>query len=248
MTSKETIGIIGLGDLGSRIAAQSFHEGFDTVSYDNQSGFDLSIDVLPVNASLGRVTLDEIVTRADTVDYVFDNSPVIHWCAPVSALATVPVETTDGVLILNDSVMHNSLKVMNFLKTRTYRSIAVVHFLMNSHNMVVVAEESDDVAATQDHIASLGLHSSVMSVQEHDKNMAHSQAPFAVLHEMLAVELERLANSGLLTPSGEAMSEALLDRSARWTEATFQTLLSNPELPALLDSMKAMLRSKNGSA
>jgi len=119
---------------------------------------------------------------------------------------------------------------------------------MNSHNMVVVAEESDDVAATQDHIASLGLHSSVMSVQEHDKNMAHSQAPFAVLHEMLAVELERLANSGLLTPSGEAMSEALLDRSARWTEATFQTLLSNPELPALLDSMKAMLRSKNGSA
>jgi prephenate dehydrogenase len=245
MGNPETIGIVGCaGDLGSAIAYQAMSRGFSVVGYDLEQDNARSVTRADMLCShVGEL----IVPRVQSIASLLAQADIVHWCAPIETVDAMPIDLEDGLLLLHDSVMANSYAAKQVLAQKTYRSVSIVHFLMNNYQKVVVAEESDSVAGATIHVTDLGLSPVNMTVKEHDLNMAHSQAPFALLHEMLASELVKLAGAGLLTPSGEAMSSALQDRSAIWTDATFTTLLSNPELPDLLDRMKQMLEMKNGT-
>ncbi|MGH7238200.1 MAG: hypothetical protein ACREGF_06720, partial [Candidatus Saccharimonadales bacterium] len=144
----------------------------------------------------------------------------------------------------------NSLKAAKALKrrNRAIKSIAIVHFLMNDERKVIVSADSDDPEAIKIHIKAAGFDTKIMNTTEHDRLMAHSQAPLAVLCDVPLPKLKSYADEGLLTPSGRALLTALNDRAAQWTEATFAAILSNPELHDFMREMGDEIAKKHGSS
>jgi hypothetical protein len=147
------------------------------------------------------------------------------------------------ILLLHDSVMYRSREVADRLKAMPHfaGSIAVVHCLMNQLETVAVDKESEEINRVVSHLEKFGFRPILISQDSHDTIMAESQAPFAILHKLLTPKLRIYAKQGVLTPSGEALLRALEDRSAKWTPETFDSILSNPNLPQLIADMDAMI-------
>lgn len=225
----EQVGIIGSrGDLGSQIWESVLgHKLRRPLPYDVQDTVGGSVDV-------------------------HARSDILHWCAPLDALFEEPTFywNPESDLILHNSVMDGSFRAGAELTTQIERTgrkapqISVVHMLMNEHNTVVTAE-GFTTARVKQHLADIGLHQIEMPAEEHDRLMARSQAPMAILCEVILPELRNIPPE-LLTPSGVALLTALEDRSAQWTEKTLETLGTNPHLPYLMRQLTDHVHVRNG--
>lgn len=156
------------------------------------------------------------------------------------------------MLILHDSVMHSSELSAARLKAvpEFAGSIAIVHCLMNQDRTVAIGSGTEELDRIERHITRLEFNPVVIESGEHDTIMAESQAPFAVLHELLTEKLRRYEDRKLLTPSGQALRTALEDRSAKWTPETLRSIFSNPQLAGLLEDIADLaekLRKSNGN-
>lgn len=202
------------GDLGSQLADMSDQAGFTTV----------------------RVGHDFYTNKAEIALAPDD---FVHLCIPAAALAEYTwLAGEPATVVLHDSVMNTSA-IANHVH---YSGQAIVaHMLMNASNAVVVEASSPKCREAVAHFTQLGLHPTVLSAPEHDQIMAVSQAPLALLCQVIHTPIKQYEEMGLLTTSGQELAHALDARSATWTPATMQSLLRNPQLQVLLDDMQAAL-------
>ena len=169
----------------------------------------------------------------------YDSNTYIHLCIPAASLADYEwLKNTQAYVVLHDSVMNTS----ELANLRYFDGSATsVHMLMNSHKTVVInddASESDDISAL---FTDLGQNAVSMPVEEHDLVMASTQAPLALLCEVIHTPLKQYKERGLLTPSGEELERALDARVSTWTPATITSLLQNPQLYGLVSDMNDVL-------
>lgn len=218
---KVTIGIIGItGDLGSQLARALTDHDFTVV------GCSLS---LPEGLSIA-----DVVRQAD----------IVHVCAPLSTMEGIVVKD-DTLIILHDSVMASSLQAQ---KHYLGGQAAIVHLLMNTSQSVVIAEESSQFERTKEHLGRIGYVPHAMTVVAHDQLMARSQAPLAILCQVLLPYLFEQQDKGLLTPSGELLAKTLHSRQLAWTDETIRSILSNPELKVLLSEMTTVMNEASEPA
>lgn len=208
-----TIGIIGAqGDLGSQVRQRFTKKDWPVLTYSRSD--DLS-------------SLERLARESD----------IIHVCAPVEAIKNLP--KTTAIVVLHDSVMNTSRQACRqWLSGRA----AIVHMLMNDQQTVVVATDSQHVDIMTQHFSDADYSVVQMTIDEHDELMAHSQAPLALLCRTLLPMLYDQENRGLLTPSGQLLADTLRSREAAWTDATIQSILSNPQLQQLMDDMQDTLK------
>jgi prephenate dehydrogenase len=232
---REKIGIIGLGDLGKRLATQVASSGLDVIAFDKRSiellGAELAIDPM-LNVEQTDWNKIKIVGSPDEV---IRRSPVIHWAVQSSLLHELPSELPDDTLvILHDSVMSNS--EIAVAERDDASKFCIVHCLVNSRRRVFIA--GDNKRAIE-HFRAIGLEPKVTTVREHDKLLAHSQGLLATLVEMgVRSELERAFFDGDLTPSGEELHALLEHRELNWTASTLRSILKNPELRDLKSKIR----------
>lgn len=211
---KETIGIIGItGDLGSQLAQTLAAHDLNVI------GCSLTLPDGP--------TIAEVIAQAD----------IIHVCAPLSVLDNAII-ASGKLVVLHDSVMSSSLQARSqYLQGNA----AIVHMLMNAARSVVIANESTQRDRIAAHATQLGYTVHTMSVAEHDQLMARSQAPLAVLCQVLLPFLFEQQDKGLLTPSGELLAQTLHSRRLAWTDETIRSILSNPELKTLVSEISDVI-------
>ena len=213
---KRNIIVGAKGDLGSQLADISEQAGFVTIRVEHEF----------------RDNKNELALGAS--DY-------IHLCIPAGALDEYAwLQREPATIVLHDSVMNTSV-----MANHAYfgGQATVVHMLMNANKSVVIEHSSnkrDNVAGLFTH---MGLSPTVLSAPEHDQIMAVSQAPLALLCQVIHTPIKRYREMGLLTASGEELERALDARSAKWTPATIQSLLQNPQLRTLVDDMQATLNA-----
>lgn len=235
----QSIGIIGVGDLGSQLAVQ-----IGSVATDLHL-FDPKVNLLPAETKgVDQVTLQDEMRVAPTwhktAAEVLERATLVHWCAPLDKLEDVEMQN-EQMLVLHDSVMARSRAAKERLGSPC--RVSIVHLLMNKFARVVVSADSDSLDEIENHLLTIGLKPVQMETDEHDMNMAVSQAPMAILHEVLGEKLATLRDSGLLTPSGEDLAEALQDRAVKWTDVTLSAILGNPKIPDLIDKMAEQIVS-----
>lgn len=244
MSRQETIGLVGAaGDLGGKLAVQVCGV------YDRVFTFDTTHAVDSFRAKTGidpAIKPTEVAGRpvaVPTITGILESCSIVHWCAPLEAVGDIAALPVGSTLVLHDSVMNNSVVVAERLSERpgVLGKIAVVHCLMNPERRVVVASDTDATTQAYEHMAAIGLRPLEMKATEHDSVMAHSQAIFALLDSALNGRLIDYDERGLLTPSAQQLKKALDDRSSAWTETTIATILSNPELPKLIDALGAFV-------
>lgn len=210
------VGVVGsLGDLGSQLTVRLKEYGFQVIESD------LSLfSTVPLNEQLRDLN-------------------ILHICAPLSMLRELaPFLDKSITVILHDSVMSSSKHAgVDYLKD----SASIVHMLMNSHDTVVLDKDMPDLEYVSRHFKTMKYNVTVMSIKEHDKLMAESQAPLALLVESIHQPLKKYRKQGLLTPSGELLAQTLDARSVAWTPETIHSILRNPELKHLIDDMYSVL-------
>lgn len=162
---------------------------------------------------------------------------IIHICAPLDALKLPPLS---GLIILHDSVMNTSSE---YNKSALRAQAAVVHLLMNRADTAIVAHDESHANEAVAHLTTLGFTPRTMMVSEHDHIMAISQAPLALLCELLLPKLFELDEQHLLTPSGETLAHTLHSRTLVWTPTTRRAILRNPQLPAVIQKLDDVISS-----
>ncbi len=173
-------------------------------------------------------------------DIIKAQADIIHLCVPTSALPEYS-DLADGekIVILHDSVMSTSESI-NQRYFNNHASIA--HMLMNDHQTVVIAQDTPAYSDLYAHFSDLGMKPVSMPINKHDRIMAESQAPLALLVRSIHEPLNMYREQRLLTPSGEELVNALNTRAASWTDATIESLLRNPELHSLIHDMQNTLK------
>jgi hypothetical protein len=83
-----------------------------------------------------------------------------------------------------------------------------------------------------------------LSIHDHDRIMARSQAPFALLLKTVGDDLALWEGQGLLTSSASLLRQSLKTRETAWTTQTLDTLVHNKEILVLLDEMKQTVLSR----
>ncbi len=229
----KTVGIVGLGDLGGKLALQAQAAGFEVV------GFDITSTPKPSEAVDPELTIDNLswpITAANSLTDLISAVDIIHWCAPVKALEMLTHLPEQSLLVLHCSTMEQSIKGRKLLQERSKikGSIGIVHCLMNAQKTVIVQDdEQREILA--DHFTQLGLNPIAMSHDQHDDIMAQSQGLFALLISAgLRDKLHAWDEQGLLVPSAHELKEAIENRQANWTTVTIETILSNPQLKVFL--------------
>jgi hypothetical protein len=213
----QTIGVVGSeGDLGSQLVTRLELANFSVLKADLKLAAPLKLDKFAQQAS------------------------IVHICAPLSVLEHQGSLPDDIVVILHDSVMSSS-KIAS--DKYLYRRGSVVHMLMNSHKTVVIDQDTPHFDEVKHHFDSLGFNTVAMTIKDHDRLMAESQAPLALLVEAIHQPLREYREKGLLTPSGELLAKTLDTRSVAWTPETIRSILRNPELANLLDDIQSKLDS-----
>jgi prephenate dehydrogenase len=226
MKNNNIHGIIGVGDLGSQLKTWLTAVGKTVIAFDTSDS-----------------SLSNVVSQAE----IFEQADVVHWCAPLHSISAGLQVRTNQHLILHASVMHESLQTKQVIQTHdtSTNNIDIAHLLMNHAKRVVVAAESDDPKMCSEILADCGFNPIVKTVQQHDRMMAVSQAPMAMLHELILNELVELEQNELLTPSGAELLSAIRARAAKWTPATLQSILSNPEINGLISQMQSLIKNKH---
>lgn len=232
---KEKIGIIGLGDLGKRLAVQVVHSGFDVIAFDKRP-VELSSLKLAIDPSLTIKQADkERIKVVDTLSEVIRESHIVHWAVQSSLLRELPDELPENTLvILHDSVMNNS-KVAISERNDTSK-FCIVHCLVNTKRRVFIANDNQRGI---EHFCSIGLEPKTTTIRRHDRLLAHSQGLLATLVDIgVRAELERAFADGDLTPSGEELHALLQHRELNWTTSTLSSILQNPELRDLKNKIR----------
>lgn len=232
---REKIGIIGLGDLGKRLATQVASSGLDVIAFDKHSiellDAELAIDPM---LNVGHTERDK-VEIASTLDEVVRQSPLIHWAVQSSFLHELPsVLPDDTIVILHDSVMNNSEVAIS--ERSDASKFCIVHCLVNNRRRVFIAGDNQRAI---EHFRAIGLEPKITTVREHDRLLAHSQGLLATLVDIgVRSELERAFAEGDLTPSGEELHALLEHRELNWTASTLSSILKNPELRELKSKIR----------
>lgn len=245
MKTLQTIGVIGAtGDLGTQMTAQVCSVYEQVYVYDIATVI-RTTTTSGINPNLKIKQDTDVRQFATSVDQVLRKCTITHWCAPLGALEFIDDLPEQSVLVLHNSVMNTSVVAAKRLRLNKNikGEVAIVHCLMNEEKRVVVASGQRATDVMFKHMLKLGLQPLLMTVQEHDVVMAHSQAPLALLSLKLSHLLNHYAAEGLLTTSAQDLKRALDSRAAEWTDETLHTILSNPELPRLLSSMKELLHA-----
>ena len=208
------IGVIGAaGDLGVQLT-QRLRESFEFVFIN-----------------------DPKLKSSTSIEEIFKFSNIIHICAPLDKIK-IPNMIGDQIIVLHDSVMSYSRSFNNdFIRGKA----AIVHMLMNKKGTVIIASDAPHSAKIHEHMAKIGYEPHVMSVEEHDYLMAHSQAPLALLCQTLLPYLYEKQNEGLLTASGQLLADTLKSREIVWTPETITSILRNPQLKHLIAHMQSIL-------
>ncbi len=236
----KTVGIIGLGDLGSKLAVQELLSGNRVLAFDSDHNV-----VLQTNEAVDsniRITedLDNRVTKT-TLKQLISASSVVHFAVASSSLKCVPEISSDCTVILHDSVMSNSKQALA-LRDDSY-AFVIAHCLMNQSNRVLVSTEFGNHCKVHEHLKSIGLDPQPTTIHQHDTLMARSQGVFALLlHLGLRQELDIAHVDGNLTPSATELRSAVINREASWTKQTIKSILSNPKLLPFVKSMAELLK------
>lgn len=236
-----TVGVVGAaGELGQWLVVQTAAHGIAVEMCDLRI-LALS-DFIGITSRLDRISRlgsPDKLTMHQGIQEVISASEIIHWCAPLEALDTLALSPRNEgkCVILHSSLMGESAKAIEKVH-RLGLEAAVVHSLVNSERTVIVSGESDHREAVAAHIKSIGLRPIIMHVEEHDRLMARTQAPLAILQPLLP-ELQDLENKGLLTPSARVLLKALSEVSNRWTPLTVKTLRNNPYLGELIATLSS---------
>lgn len=238
MNTPEIVGIVGAqGDLGSRMTVQVCS------AFENTYAFDISQNVRKAQRGVDPALEASMVANQPTIvsslKEVLDTCTIVHWAAPIGQVESISWLPAPTMLVLHDSVMSNSLEVARKLGDNEgiLGQIALSHCLMNDERKVVIATDMDKTGRLTSHIKEIGLQPELMSVKEHDLIMAHSQALFAIICKLYRQELEEYAKRGVLTLSGQRLLTAMEDNESRWTQTTFATIVSNPEIISVIRSM-----------
>lgn len=228
------IGIVGLGDLGGRLAAQVLSTGSDVLTYETATPLEPPSAVDPALDITGFTW----PTQAKDLDELLDKCNIVHWCAPLEALK-LTIIPAGKILVLHNSVMHGSVQA----KQPIEGDVQIVHCLMNQSATVVVAEDSGNTLDICGHLKDLGLRVVTMTSDEHDALMAQSQGIFALLiNHGLRSRLKSWHNQGLLTSSAEELLKAIEHRESQWTGATIKAILSNPSLKIFAEELNKDLK------
>ena len=204
------IGVIGSeGDLGKQLSRSIKAAGFALYEHDLKNN---------------KVSQAEIFASCD----------IIHLCIPLDKFLIEKQAKDNVIIVLHDSVMSTSQ-----LYNHSYFSgqASIVHMLMNKNNSVVIADGTAHQDSLLDHFNSLGFTPRILPLLAHDKLMAQSQAPLALLIKSLHVPLHQQYEQGLLTPSGELLMNALDSRVLEWTPETIASILRNPMLNELINDI-----------
>lgn len=243
MSKAETIGVVGAsGSLGGKLTMQA------CLSFENVYAFDITDGNLAdtgVDPSLSVATITNKPSQAAIIDDVLSNCDVIHWAAPIDTVRTIPWLPKPALLVLHDSVMNNSVEAAHELakKEEIVGRVAVAHCLMNKEGTVVIARDIGESERLAKHITDLGLNPELMTADEHDNIMAHSQSLWAVICKLLRPELEKYKDRKLLTPSAERFLAAMLDNESYWTDASYEAIVSNPKLESVAESVHEKVRN-----
>ncbi len=227
MANPETIGVVGVGELGSKLELQAKKAGFNVVSFDP---FQYKIAKRGINPWL-RTSRDEpLSVRTETTQGVFDQSALVHWTAhPEHALQANITPKDNTVLFLHSSVMAESIRVAKHLEEYglALGQIAIVHCAMNYQLGVSVASDHGNHEIAMEHIKSLGLNPVLLTSNEHDRIMWDTQGLALRISER---ERQMLAahDLGILPPSAERVRAVIDTNNTRWTATTKKSLDSNP--------------------
>jgi hypothetical protein len=113
---------------------------------------------------------------------------------------------------------------------------------MNKTRTTIVADEHPLDDRTEKHLNDAGLRLEVLSIDDHDYLMSKSQAPLALLCQVLLPYLFEQQQRGLLTESGELLAETLRKRQIAWTPQTVNSILNNPRLDDLINEMSQIVQ------
>lgn len=221
-TSETVVGVVGSeGDLGRQLVSIASERGFRVLGTD-------------IKQALGTVGLDTILNDSD----------ITHFCISAPDFDESYDVRDDQLTILHDSVMATS----QMIRSRHFdESVDIVHMLMNQTTnqkaTVVVEQNTPHLERVRNHFTDLGMEPITLSADEHDHIMARSQAPLAMLVQLLLPELQQRHEQRLLTASGDALLKALEDRASKWTDKTMDAILKNPMLPGFLHDLQAILES-----
>ena len=186
------------------------------------------------DAGFTVVKSDPRDTQALSLLQLQKKATIIHICAPLHAVSLGLDESSDHIIVLHDSVMDTSHR---WNRTHLQGKGNIVHFLMNSEKTIIIAKQSPHKALLSAHFTDLGFHPVILTIKQHDELMARTQAPLALLSKTLAPFIEETFAQGLLTDSGKSLREVLHSRQTKWTEATIESILRNPQLKGLLKDM-----------
>jgi len=243
--SHETVGIVGFGDLGTRLFAQiAATQDWEVAVYDPRSLRQFVSAAVDPDLGFNPIGIDRADPRG-TVEEVLE-ADIVHWCAPLSALDSVDRLPPDTLLVLHDSVMSSSehAKLALLDRIAPLSKVAIAHCLMNRHRRVVVDHTSHSCRRLMQHFSTIGLDPQEMTIEKHDTVMAASQGVAALLVAAFKPLLEEHGKAGHLTPSGEDVLHMLRSREISWTPATLRSLLENEQLRPVFDTLLAQLPPK----
>lgn len=208
-SDKQLIGVLGAaGQLG-----------FELIRMLVQSGAHVAAGDIRVS---GSFELEELLKICD----------IVHICVPLDLLKGRFSVRKSTLVVLHDSVMsqskHTAVNQFN-------RHAITVHMLMNHRKMVVIDETHESRNRVIRHFEQLGCNTTLLSVDTHDRVMARSQAPLALLLRLLHNDLLLWQCAGLLTPSAEDLLLVLTKRQEVWTTTTIDSLLKNRQVMQLID-------------
>lgn len=236
-----SIGIIGLGDLGNRIASQELLSGNKVLAYDTNPEIKY-LAKYAVDPTIDATNISREHLTLTTINNILDNCSIIHWAVASNQLVSLPTIAKDSHVLLHDSVMNNSHMA---LKNRPdKKQFVIVHCLMNKDKRVLISNEYGNYFKINQHLLDIGLSPKYITIKSHDKLLAGSQGIFALLIELgIKTELDKAFADGNLTPSALELRNAIINREANWTKQTIQSIMSNPQLLPLTKELVNKLTS-----
>jgi hypothetical protein len=232
------IGVIGLGDLGSRLVAQILLSGNKVIAFDRSNSVQAFKQAVDPTLSVG--SLSHIIQSATSMGEVLSKCQIVHWAIPSNKLGDLPLVSDSCIVVLHDSVMDNSVLA---LRERPDKSrLVIAHCLMNDDARVLVSNEFGNYKAVHKHLREVGLAPRYITTSEHDTMMARTQGIFALLIKLgIREELDLRFTAGDLTPSAIELRAAVTNREANWTRQTLQSILTNPKLAPFVKEMSDVL-------
>lgn len=177
----------------------------------------------------------------DDVSAILSTQSIVHFCIPRTGFKIKHIVQEGQIIILHDSVMATS----QLINERFFGGKAVhVHMLMNETNTVVIDKSAVRNNILMTHLKTISDTLRFLSIHDHDRIMARSQAPFALLLKTVGNDLVLWEGQGLLTSSASLLRQSLKTRETAWTTQTLDTLVHNKEILVLLDEMKQTVLSR----